>query len=98
MTDRNSFTHRRVFEECGGFDPQFEVRMDYEFWLRVLPRYRWAFIDRVLIEFSGGGASHHQMATFHREERIANRRHLAHPATANLRAYLRPLWLKITGR
>lgn len=97
ISHQASFTSRKIFEEQGGFDPGLRVRMDYEFWLRVLPHYPLSFVDRVVIEFSGGGNSEIHRAGFHREERIANRRHLAHPAGPNLRALLRPLWLMLKG-
>lgn len=97
ISHQASFTPRQVFEECGGFDRELSVRMDYEFWLRALSRYPLIFVDRILIEYRGGGNSAREMAGFHREERIANLRHLEHPAGPNLRAWLRPLWLKVSG-
>ena len=97
ISHQASFTSRTVFAAHGGFDPALRVRMDYEFWLRVLPHHPLRFVDRVLIEFSSGGNSQRDRAGFHREERIANRRHLAHPTGPNLRAHLRPLWLMLKG-
>jgi len=97
ISHQATFTPRRIFEEQGGFDTTLRVRMDYEFWLRALPHYPLTFVDRVLVEFRPGGNSAIHRDLFHREERIANRRHLAHPAGANLRALLRPWWLRLKG-
>lgn len=92
-----TFTARTIFAARGGFDTGLRIRMDYEFWLRVLPHHPLTFVDRVLIDCRPGGISATDRAGFHREERIANRRHLARPAIANLRARLRPWWLWIKG-
>jgi glycosyltransferase involved in cell wall biosynthesis len=97
ISHQASFTARTVFAERGGFDTGLRIRMDYDFWLRVLPHYPLTFVDRILVECSGGGISGTDRAGFHCEERIANRRHLPHPGTANLRAWLRPWWLLLKG-
>lgn len=95
ISHQATLTHRQIFFDRGGFDTGFRVRMDYEFWLRVLPRYPFTFIDEVFVEYRGGGVSERQRKAFHREERLANRRHLRSPAGANLKVFLRPLWFKI---
>lgn len=97
ISHQATLTHRRVFAEHGGFDVNLRARMDYEFWLRVLPRCTMTFVDGVFAEFRSGGNSS-DMTWFHREERIANRRHLEYPMVANTLATLRPLWLKVVER
>lgn len=97
ISHQASFTARTIFAERGGFDTGLRIRMDYEFWLRVLPHYPLTFIDRVLVECRGGGISATDRDGFHREERIANSRHLPRPGGPNLRARLRPWWLLLKG-
>ncbi len=97
ISHQASFTARSIFAERGAFDTGFRIRMDYEFWLRVLPHYPLTFVDQVLVECSGGGISATDRAGFHREEQIANSRHLPHPGFSNLRARLRPWWLLVKG-
>lgn len=98
ISHQATLTHRQVFAERGGFDTELRVRMDYELWLRVLPHYPMTFLDEIITDYSGGGVSGSEVATFHREERIANRRYLEHPTIPNLRALLRPLWSRLKGR
>ncbi len=94
ISHQATLTNRRVFAEHGGFDASLRSRMDYEFWLRVLPHCTMRFVDDVFAEFCSGGNSS-DMTWFHREERLANRRHLEHPMIANTLATLRPFWLKV---
>jgi len=90
LSHQGSFIHRRVFEACGGFDPRFRVRMDYELWLRALPRFPFTFIDGPpLVTFAPGGVSTRLRREFFAEEFAANRMHLRFPALANLRVITR---------
>lgn len=89
ISHQASFIHRRVFDVCGVFDPRFKVRMDYEFWLRALPRFPFEFMDEPLVSFAPGGVSTRARRAFFQEEFAANRMHLPSPALANLRVRLR---------
>ena len=89
ISHQASFIHRRVFDACGGFDPRFKVRMDYEFWLRALPRFPFEFMDEPLVSFAPGGVSTRARRAFFQEEFAANRMHLPLPALANLRVRAR---------
>jgi len=91
LSHQASFFHRRVFETCGGFDTRFRVRMDYELWLRALPRFPHAFIEEELVDFEAGGVSSTQPTRFWGEELAANRMHLRHAALVNARAVTRLL-------
>lgn len=97
ISHQATFTARRIFAADGGFDTSLRTRMDDEFWLRVMPHHAITFADRALVEFDGGGISATDRDGFHREERIANRRHLPRPGVANMRTRLRPLWLRLKG-
>lgn len=95
-----AFTHRRVFQTCGGFDVRFRVRMDYEFWLRALPRFRLEMVDAVLAEVARGGISATHTRLFLEEECAANRLHLRHAWWINLRVRGRARmhrWLRRLG-
>jgi len=89
ISHQASFIHRRVFEACGGFDPRFRVRMDYEFWLRALPRFSYVFMDEPLVDLAPGGASTRLRREFFEEEFAANRMHLTFAFIANLRVRAR---------
>jgi glycosyltransferase involved in cell wall biosynthesis len=89
ISHQASFVHRRVFDACGTFDPRFKVRMDYEFWLRALPRFTVDFMDEPLVSFAPGGVSARQRRAYFAEEFAANRLHLRLPVLANLRVRAR---------
>jgi len=100
ISHQASFIHRRVFDECGAFNPRFKVRMDYEFWLRALPRFPFEFMDEPLVSFAPGGVSTRARRAFFEEEFAANRLHLPLPALANLRVRARERFhgvLRTTG-
>ena len=89
ISHQASFIHRRVFDACGGFDTRFRVRMDYELWLRALPRFPFDFMDEPLVSFAPGGASTRLRRAFFEEEFAANRMHLRLAFLANLRVRAR---------
>ena len=45
---------RHLFEEAGGFDEEYPVCEDYDFWLRVTSRYEAGFVDAPLTVKYGG--------------------------------------------
>ncbi|MCX6906806.1 MAG: glycosyltransferase family 2 protein [Verrucomicrobia bacterium] len=45
------FMRRRVLEECGLLDVDLHIVMDYEWWLRIAPKYPPHFINRYLAYF-----------------------------------------------
>lgn len=76
LSHQASLVLKDLFETYGVFDTSFRIRMDYEFWLRVLRRERFLFLDRVLVEFAAGGASGSERKKYIIEELRANRKHL----------------------
>jgi glycosyltransferase involved in cell wall biosynthesis len=44
-----------VFSELGGFDPEFPVCEDYEFWLRLLRKYTLGLVPEKLVTKRSGG-------------------------------------------
>ena len=47
----NVLIRREVFEQVGLFDPAFKQYADLEMWLRIMARYKVAFIDEKLASF-----------------------------------------------
>lgn len=68
---------RALFERHGGYSVDFKIRMDFEWMLRVADDARVDWIDDVLFEFEGGGASSIDPVRSCREELDALRRHHA---------------------
>lgn len=68
-----SLVHRSIFDEFGGFDRNFKVRMDYEFWLRVLPRTPFHFVEEIVVQFADNGVSGNLPRYIH-EELLANKK------------------------
>ena len=54
ISPSSALMKRTLFEEIGGFDENFPVCEDYDFWLRVTCRYPVLFIDKKLIVKRGG--------------------------------------------
>lgn len=44
----STYVSRAVFERHGGFNEDYQVVMDYDFWFRILPWERWAKTDEIL--------------------------------------------------
>lgn len=57
LSHQATLVHREVYAEYGGYDEAFRIRMDFDFFLRVLRRESIAFLDRYLVEFAPGGIS-----------------------------------------
>ena len=77
ISHQASFIRRIVFEEIGFYSEAFRLRMDYEFWLRVLQRYRFFFIEDTIVDYDTGGISGEDILQFYKEEIKANKRHIA---------------------
>ncbi|MBX9581390.1 MAG: glycosyltransferase [Gemmataceae bacterium] len=45
---------RRVFEHVGGFDPVWDLAIDYDFWLRVARHYEFDGVDEELVLYRTG--------------------------------------------
>lgn len=85
LSHQASFFRRDVFTVCGDYDTRFRVCMDYEFWLRALPRFPHRFISEVLVDFEAGGVSSTRKDIWRKELRLANRMHLPNASLVNLR-------------
>lgn len=72
-----SVFRRTLFERHGGYSPDFKIRMDFEWMLRVANKVRVEWVDEVLADFAGGGLSSINPVRSCREELEALRRHRA---------------------
>ena len=54
------FMRREVFEKFGNFDKSIKTNMDYDLWLRIAPRTKLGFYDRLISKYmirKGSGSS-----------------------------------------
>jgi len=87
VSHQATLVHRRVYDAVGLYDPRFKIRMDYDFWLRALPRFPLHFIPEVLVDYEAGGISSQKPELFFREELLAQGLRLSHPLLANTASY-----------
>jgi glycosyltransferase involved in cell wall biosynthesis len=73
----STFLRRRVFEQHGPLDIEFEFAMDFEYWLRIGRKVRYQFRAELLSRFRlhPTSKSVSQHGRFWREEKRAFRRH-----------------------
>jgi glycosyltransferase involved in cell wall biosynthesis len=45
---------RAVFDQMGGFDPEFDLAIDYDLWLRVARHWQFASVDEPLVLYRTG--------------------------------------------
>ena len=90
ISHQASLFRRALFERHGGYSPDFKIRMDFEWMLRVADEARVEWVDDVLCEFEGGGASSIDPVRSCREELDALR---LHDASWTRRARLFGLYL-----
>jgi glycosyltransferase involved in cell wall biosynthesis len=50
----SAVVRREVFARVGRFDPEWDLSIDYDLWLRVAGRYRFAFVDEELVRYRTG--------------------------------------------
>jgi hypothetical protein len=83
ISHQASIVHRSVFNACGGFDVDFKIRMDYDFWLRVLDHEPFVFMNEIVVKFAEGGASGRHLKRYFWEELQANKKNLGHFSVFN---------------
>ena len=50
----SAVVRRLVFEHLGRFDPNLDLAIDFDFWLRVAGHYRFDFVDEPLVSYRCG--------------------------------------------
>jgi glycosyltransferase involved in cell wall biosynthesis len=89
ISHQASFVHKSIFQVNGLFDLDFDIRMDYEFWLRVLKQHSFIFLDKIIIDYNQYGISSQKPIKFCQEEIVANNRHLDNPIFVNFKALIK---------
>ena len=50
----SAVVRRDVFSHVGAFDPQWDLAIDYDLWLRVAKHYEFDFVDEELVKYRTG--------------------------------------------
>jgi glycosyltransferase involved in cell wall biosynthesis len=50
----SAVVRREVFDRVGGFDPNLDLAIDYDLWLRAAPHYRFAHVAESLVLYRTG--------------------------------------------
>jgi glycosyltransferase involved in cell wall biosynthesis len=50
----SAVVRRSVFSHAGGFDPQWDLAIDFDLWLRVARHYAFDFVDEELVQYRTG--------------------------------------------
>lgn len=74
VSHQASFVHRSVFNQIGLFNPDYQLRMDYDFWLRAFRQYDFFMLDEILVDYDPHGMSGEpsNIRLFYAEEKQAN--------------------------
>lgn len=76
ISHQASFIKKSIFDEIGMFDNNFSIRMDYDFWLRALKKYKFKFVDNVIVDYDPNGISGRDLKRFYFEQLKANKKNL----------------------
>jgi len=49
-----TFVHRDVYAAMGGYNGSYKIRMDFDFFLRVLPHYALKSVDMDIVRYNAG--------------------------------------------
>jgi glycosyltransferase involved in cell wall biosynthesis len=75
VSHQASFFRRELFGRLGPYSPDFRIRMDFEWMLRVPAGTPAAWVDEFIVDFEGGGISSTRPVASCLEEYRALRRH-----------------------
>lgn len=98
LSHQASFINRKVFLKKCSFSTDFKIRMDYDFWMRVLKGYEFLFINDFLVSFDNTGISGSARERFYQEELFINAQHLKNHTFVNLMVKGRYYLEKLLGR
>jgi len=57
LPHQGTFIHKDIYEDVGYYSLGFKIRMDYEFFARVVKTYKPKFINSVIVNFDSSGVS-----------------------------------------
>jgi glycosyltransferase involved in cell wall biosynthesis len=75
LAHQGSLIRRDVFANYGLYSLDLKVRMDYEFWMRVLSQIDFEYRSDIVISFEPIGKSNQDFLRYHREEKIINQKY-----------------------
>ncbi|MCS7280542.1 MAG: glycosyltransferase [Desulfobacterota bacterium] len=76
ISHQASFIKTDVFREWGLYDTGLRLRMDYEFWTRILRSEKFLFVPEILVDYDPHGISGKNIEQFYEEELIVNKKYL----------------------
>lgn len=86
ISHQATLVRRSLFEKYGYFDLSLKIRMDYDFWVRVLMKEKFRFLNCDLVQYKLGGISSRMAERFIQEEKAIHSKHFGRWAwIANLR-------------
>lgn len=88
-----TFVHRDVYTAMGGYNGSYKIRMDLDFFLRVLPHYRLKAVDLDIVRYNAGisGSIKHRLR-YEVEGFISVFLNAKKPNSYVLRLLYQPLW------
>lgn len=98
ISHQASFIKKDVFLKKGNFSEEYKIRMDYDFWMRVLKEFEFFFVNDFFVLFDTGGASGADRELFYQEELIINSFHLENGFFVNLVVKCKYYIEKLFGR
>ena len=72
LSHQASFAKKNIFTTYGFFDECYNSRMDYHFWMRVLPHEKFYFIKQYIAYYQKIGESNKNLVRMYKEELIIN--------------------------
>lgn len=75
LAHQGSIIKKELFEIYGLYSYDLKVRMDYEFWMRVLSHTNFEYRSDVLVCFDPIGISNQNFSRYHSEEKIINQKY-----------------------
>ncbi len=72
LSHQASFIKKKIFATYGFFDESYNSRMDYHFWMRVLPHEKFYFIKQYIAYYQKIGESNKNLVRMYKEELLIN--------------------------
>jgi glycosyltransferase involved in cell wall biosynthesis len=88
-----TFVHRDVYSAMGGYNGSYKIRMDFDFFLRVLPHYDLRSVDLDIVRYNAGlsGSIKHRLR-YETEGLVSAYLNGKKPNIYLLRMLFQPIW------
>lgn len=88
-----TFVHRDVYDAFGGYQTSYKIRMDFDFFLRVLPHQPLKAIDLIIVRYNAGlsGSIRHRLR-YETEGLVSVFLNGRRPNAYLFRLFYQPLW------